>query len=97
MITALSNLFRISLSKGKEIITFGEEIEHVKSYLFIQQERFKDKLKYSINYDESLNNFKVLKLIIQPIVENAINHGIKTKRENGFINISIEKKENDIY
>lgn len=96
MITALSNLFRISISKGKEIITLGEEIDHIKSYLLIQKIRYEDILEYTILFDESLNKCKVLKLLIQPIVENAIYHGIKNKRSKGLIEISIFKEKNDI-
>jgi two-component system sensor histidine kinase YesM len=93
MITALSDLFRISNSKGEEIITVHKEIEHIKSYLFIQKIRYDEQLEYDIRSDEQLGEYKVTKLILQPIVENAIYHGIKTRREKGEIRICVEKKE----
>lgn len=97
MIMALSNLFRLSLNDGNEIIKLRDEIRHIKSYLFIQKIRYQDKLNYSIEYDEKILNCKVLKLIIQPIVENAIYHGIKSRRREGFVNIKINSKNNDIF
>lgn len=96
MIMALSNLFRLSLNDGKEIIKLRDEIGHIKSYLFIQEVRYQDKLNYSIDYDEKILDCKVLKLIIQPIVENAIYHGIKSRRKEGQIDIKINSKGEDI-
>lgn len=93
MITALSNLFRISISKGEEVISLEEEIEHVRSYLFIQRIRYQDTLDYQVEYEESLKECKVLKLIIQPVVENAIYHGIKNRRGKGFISIKISQEK----
>ena len=84
---ALANLFRIGLSKGKEMISVREELEHVKSYLTIQKARYEDKLSYEVRYDENILNYSVLKLILQPLVENAIYHGINTKRGGGKITI----------
>lgn len=80
LIAALSGFFRISLSKGKEFIPISKEIEHVTNYLFIQQYRFSEILDYSIEIDESLNEFYTLKLILQPLIENSIQHGIKPKQ-----------------
>lgn len=88
IVGALANLFRIGLSKGKEMIPVHEELEHVRSYLMIQKARYEDKLMYEINYDEDLLNYKVLKLILQPLVENAIYHGINAKRGGGTITIT---------
>lgn len=85
---ALANLFRIGLSKGKEIISVHEELEHVQSYLAIQKARYEDKLKYEVNFDEEILNYNVLKLILQPLVENAIYHGIHARRGGGKITIT---------
>ena len=84
---ALGKYFRISLSKGREIITIREEIEHIKSYLEIQKIRYKTKLNYDINIPEDICSYYTIKLILQPLVENALYHGIKVKEENGEINI----------
>lgn len=87
MVEALSKLFRIGLSKGQEIIPLTNEIEHIQSYLKIQQTRYKDKLNYKIEVDGSCDDLFVLKLILQPLVENAIYHGIKERRGPGMIAI----------
>ncbi|WP_070000303.1 sensor histidine kinase [Cellulosilyticum sp. I15G10I2] len=84
---AFTNFFRISLSKGKDWITTAQEIEHVRNYLIIQSIRYGDILDYSIEIDPHLNDVPMLKLLLQPLVENAIYHGIKNKRGLGFIHI----------
>ena len=91
LVGALTNLFRISLSDGQEIITLKEEEEHIRCYLFIQKARYKEKLNYKINIPKEFNKYRVPKLILQPVVENAIYHGIKAKRGNGFLQISASK------
>lgn len=92
IVSALSTLFRIGLSKGKEMIEVREEIEHIKSYLVIQKARYEDKIKYEIEVDESALHLKVIKLILQPLVENAIYHGIKERRGNGTIRIDVRRE-----
>ncbi len=87
VINALTNLFRIGLSRGKEIIRVEEEIEHVRSYLIIQKVRYEEMLNYTISLEKEVERLFVQKLILQPIVENAIYHGIKEKREPGSIHI----------
>ncbi|WP_315306577.1 sensor histidine kinase [Enterococcus devriesei] len=87
MITALAKLFRLSLSKGKKIITIGEELEHVRNYLMIQENRYKNKFVWTILVEEELKDHPCLKLIVQPIVENAIYHGMDYIYEDGEINI----------
>ncbi|NLC33326.1 MAG: histidine kinase [Clostridiales bacterium] len=76
MVSALAKLFRISISKGRNVILVYEELEHVRNYLIIQQMRFKDKFVYSISCEEELRNLHTIKLIVQPLVENAINHAM---------------------
>ena len=92
IIEAFTNLLRISLSKGKEIISVKEELNHMQSYLTIQKIRYEDKLDYEIQFDENILNYKLIKLILQPLVENAIYHGIKEKRGNGKVVITGEIK-----
>jgi len=87
MVSALAAFFRISVSKGEEIITVKDEISHVENYLIIQHMRYKDKISYSIDVDQDLYSYTVVKLMLQPIVENAIYHGINNKRGMGTINI----------
>lgn len=82
---AFSSFFRISLSKGHEWITVGQELEHVKSYLTIQKIRYRDILDYEIQVDKDVENLSVLKLVLQPLVENAIYHGIKNIRGRGLL------------
>lgn len=85
MVCSLSNFFRFSLSRGKNIITLAEEEQHIRSYLEIQQKRYRDLIEYEINIPEELKNFILPKLTLQPLVENALYHGIKAKRSKGFI------------
>ena len=85
IVRALSSFFRIALSKGKDWISLQQEIEHVRSYLTIQKMRYRDILNYEIDVDEALLDSTVLKLTLQPLVENALYHGIKTKRNGGTI------------
>lgn len=88
MVTALAKLFRISISRGKNIITVGEEIEHAKNYLIIQKVRYKNKFEFEIIIQEEVLKYKTLKLILQPIIENSIYHGIEYMVDEGFIRIS---------
>ncbi|MFP3043211.1 sensor histidine kinase [Treponema primitia] len=88
MSSALARLFRLSISKGKEIIDVASEIEHVKNYLTIQKIRYKDRLDYRIEVDEDIMHFKIVKIILQPLVENAIYHGIKNNSVAGAVIIT---------
>ena len=98
LVDALTNMFRIGLSHGEDIITVKEEITHVSNYLYIQKIRYKDKLNYVIHVDESLYAVEVPKLILQPLVENAIYHGVKAKRGGGTITITgVPEGENLVF
>ncbi|MDR2631462.1 MAG: sensor histidine kinase [Spirochaetaceae bacterium] len=88
MSSALARLFRLSISKGKEIIDVASEIEHVKNYLTIQKIRYKDRLDYRIEVEEEIRSFQIVKIILQPLVENAIYHGIKNNSVAGTVVIS---------
>ena len=85
MVTTLSDFFRTTLSKGRDYISVREEEAHIRSYLQIQQFRYRDILEYSIDIPEELYGCQVLKLTLQPVVENALYHGIKSKRGMGHI------------
>ncbi len=87
LVSALSSFFRISLSKGRDWITIGEEIERTRSYLTVQKMRYRDILDYRIEVDDAVLDNTVLKLILQPLVENALYHGIKNKRSGGVIHV----------
>jgi two-component system sensor histidine kinase YesM len=87
LVRALSRFFRITLSKGKDWITVGEEIEHISSYLTIQKIRYRDILDYVIDVDPEVLDATMLKLTLQPLVENALYHGIKNKRSGGVITV----------
>ena len=92
-VSALTRLFRISLSRGREIIPLSEEAEHVRSYLYIQKVRYEEKLNYTIDIPPELGDLKVQKLILQPLVENAIYHGIKQKRGPGHIEVCARQED----
>lgn len=92
IVSALSSFFRISLSKGRDWITIGEEIERIKNYLTIQRMRYRDIMDFKIDADESVLRFTILKLILQPLVENALYHGVKNKRNGGTIILRARQK-----
>ncbi|MBP7687162.1 MAG: sensor histidine kinase, partial [Thermoflexales bacterium] len=95
IVSALSSFFRISLSKGRDWITIGEEIERTRSYLTIQRMRYRDIMDFRIEADEQVLNHAVLKLILQPLVENALYHGIKNKRCGGTIVVRARQRTDD--
>ncbi len=84
---ALSQFCRVSLSKGKDWISIEEEVSHIASYLFIQKIRYEDILDVSLEINKDIYSFQIIKLLLQPIIENAIYHGIKNKRGKGFLRI----------
>lgn len=88
MVSSLSNFFRFSLSRGKNVITLAEEEQHIRSYLEIQQMRYRDMIDYDIDIPEMLKGFILPKLTLQPLVENALYHGIKNRRRKGFISVT---------
>jgi two-component system sensor histidine kinase YesM len=97
IVSALSNFFRISLSKGMDWITIGEEVERIRNYLTIQKMRYRDILDFKINVDDDVAENTILKLILQPLVENALYHGIKNKRQGGTISVRARRRnENEI-
>jgi two-component system, sensor histidine kinase YesM len=95
IVSALSSFFRISLSKGMDWITIGEEVERIRSYLTIQKMRYRDILDFNIEVDQEVAGNTILKLILQPLVENALYHGIKNKRQGGTISVRAKRKGQD--
>lgn len=96
MVSNLSDFFRHSLSKGEDIITLAEEERHVQSYLQIQHARYKDILDYTVSIDPAIQHVTLPKLTLQPLVENALYHGIKRKRGKGCIRIISKTEAGDI-
>lgn len=96
LISSLCDFYRISLSDGNEFITIKEELHHVLSYINIQSIRFKNLFNYKIDCPDELMNYYSLKVILQPLVENAITHGLRPKGQNGLLSISILEEDKDI-
>ena len=88
MLLSLSNYFRLVLSRGREFISIQDEEKHIRSYLEIQQVRYRDILHYELAIPAVLYEYEIIKMTLQPIVENALYHGIKNKRSGGVIRIT---------
>jgi two-component system sensor histidine kinase YesM len=93
VVGALTSLFRIALSRGKEMIRLADELEHVRSYLVIQKARYEDKFDFSLRTEDGVLSSLVLKLTLQPLVENAIYHGIKERRGHGTITVEALRRD----
>ncbi len=93
---ALGSYYRTSLSKGQEVITIKEEIDIVKSYLILQKLRYGEIFDVTYEIDESTYEYKIPKLVLQPLVENSIYHGIKPKGEVGLIKICVKTEDEQI-
>lgn len=91
MVVSLSTFFRTVLSRGREFISIREEVQHIRSYLEIQKARYQDILSYEIQVAHELYPYETLKMTLQPLVENALYHGVKNKRSGGLIRISGER------
>jgi len=93
VVGALTSLFRIGLSRGKEMIRLAAALVHVRSYLIIQKARYEDKFDFELDTDPQALSCLVLKLTLQPLVENAIYHGIKERRGHGWIRVQARKQD----
>ncbi len=96
MVHALAKLFRISISKGHELIPIAKEIEHAESYLQIQKYRYKNRFTYHFHVDSSCLEYLCNKITIQPFLENAINHGLDLMVDEGRIDVSVFPEGDDI-
>lgn len=97
MTSALAKLLRQSISNDKEQVRIAEEIEYVRSYLIIQKMRYKDKLEYSIDVVPEIMEVKIIKFVLQPLVENAIYHGLKYKEKRGNLSIRGYERGGKVY
>ena len=96
MVHALARLFRISISKGHELIPIAREIEHAESYLQIQKYRYKNRFTYHFEVDPGCRDYLCNKITLQPIIENAINHGLDLLVEEGHIQVEVKPDGDDI-
>ena len=97
VVTALARFFRISLSRGKSIITVRDELEHVRNYLMIQHMRYKNKFTYTVEAEDEVLDLASLKLVLQPLVENAIYHGMEFMDGDGEIRIRAWRQDKDLF
>lgn len=97
MLETLGNFYRRFLSKGSTDLSLGEEIEIVKSYLTLQRTRFEDNFTDEYEIEEGLSSIRVPRLILQPLVENSIYHGIRPKGEHGVIRVTVKRQEDFLF
>lgn len=95
-VNALSTYFRVSLSKGKQFIPIAEELRHIQSYLFIQSMRYTGAYTYKVTCNPHVENIRIMKLLLQPLVENAIYHGIDKDDDESYIHIEVDENESFI-
>lgn len=93
---SLAKYFRLALNQGHEQISLKDEIDHVRQYLFIQKQRYGEKLQYEVKELKQYDDYKIPKLILQPLVENAIYHGIKEMNRQGMIRVSVFKNDTQL-
>ncbi|WP_049508597.1 cache domain-containing sensor histidine kinase [Streptococcus anginosus] len=93
---SLAKYFRLALNQGHEQISLKDEIDHVRQYLFIQKQRYGGKLQYEIDELSAYDNYQIPKLILQPLVENAIYHGIKEMNRQGMIRVSVSENDTQL-
>jgi two-component system sensor histidine kinase YesM len=92
LIQTLSGLFRLSLNNGNEFTSLGKEIEHLRLYMTLQQKRFAGMVEFFLDVPDDIMNCKVVKLILQPLVENAVTHGIEKKGVQGIVEVKIYRE-----
>ena len=97
LIDSLGKFFRTSLSHGKEVVLIREEIDHIRSYLIIQQFRFSNKFDYLFEIDDEIYNYKTVKLILQPLVENSVYHGVRNLNKKGLIVVNGYIKDDQVF
>lgn len=97
MVNALAMLFRISTSGGKNMITLEDELNHARNYMLIQKYRYTDKFDFMIEVEDSIKELVVPKIILQPLIENSIYHGVRYLVDPGIIKITAEVKEDLLY
>jgi two-component system sensor histidine kinase YesM len=96
MVTALARFFRIGLSKGKEFYKIGDELEHARQYLLINKIRFKDSFTFEVESEQDVLEYSTIRILLQPIVENAVKYGINKMDQTGHIQVTAVKADNAI-
>lgn len=96
MVVALARFFRVGLSNGREFYKVRDELDHAKQYLLINQLRLKDCFRFELQADPAIADYYTIKILLQPVVENAIKHGIDKNKKDGIIRISAFQMEGDI-
>ena len=91
MVGALARLFRISISRGRELIPLRDELQHAKSYLVIQSYRYRDQFRYRFEVEAGLEEYLCNKITLQPLIENAIYHGIDRMVDEGEIVVTVKQ------
>ncbi|MEY8445236.1 sensor histidine kinase [Enterococcus ratti] len=97
MVTQLAKLFRISLSKGKPVISIADELQHAKSYINIQKERYQERVMVNFAIDPKIEDYAIVKLVLQPILENSLNYAADCLNEGGEIDVSGQMIDNEIH
>ncbi len=97
IVVALGKLMQYSMDTSTSMVTLTEECRHVRDYLLIQKFRLEDRLEFSLNFDPSLESFRVPKLILQPLIENAIDHGIQHSGRPGILRVNASRAGNRVY
>lgn len=97
MVTSLAGFFRVGLSKGKNIITLEDELNHAGNYITIQHMRFRDKFTFDINVEKDILNMATIKLIVQPLLENAVYHGVEFMDGDGEIRVNAYAENDTLY
>jgi len=97
VIISLGNLLKYCVDKNSSLVLLAQEVSYVESYLIIQKNRLEEKLQYEISLPESLKQFRVPKLILQPLIENAIKHGIEPSKNGGLVKITVFDDADRIY
>ena len=96
-VVALARLFRIGISNDSPVTPVRDEIEHVRNYLLIQNIRYADSFDYTFDIDEAVLDVPIIKLVLQPVVENCIYHGLKNKIDKGHIRISVYTQDESLF
>ena len=98
MVKAMAQYYRVCLSRGKEVIELSEELKHIRSYLIIQNMRYDNIIELEDRIPEEFYQVKIPKMTLQPLIENAIYHGIRVKEgEKGTVILSVRRTEKDVY
>ena len=96
LVVALAKFFRLSISQGRNIIPIKDEVNHAKNYILIQKIRYQDAFTYEFDVDQSMNELKTMKFLLQPLIENSIYHGLKNKIDAGHILIKVHQDDTHI-